>query len=103
MRSRTGLAVGALAAAGLLFVVQPARAADTGASADVGAAASTKSEASESAGAKTAKNTHHHHHHAKKSSSASGESATGAKANVKGSADTPAGGADVGAGAEMGR
>ncbi len=103
MRSRTGMAVGALATAGLLFVVQPSRAADMGASADVGAGVSTKSATSDSASTtKTAKNTHHHHHHAKKSSSASSESSTGAKAGMKGSVGSPAGGADVGAGADTG-
>ena len=101
MGSRITSTVGAIAAAGLLFVVQPSRAADAGASADVGASMKSKTTAAEPEAepAKTAKTEHHHRrHHAKRSSA--GTQGTGAAAT--GTAGTGAAGADASAGVKAG-
>jgi len=106
MRSINGLAVGALAAAGLLFVVQPVRAADPGVSGDVGAGVESKVKAEPSAdsSAKTAKSEHPHHatHHRHRKSPDAASSSTEGKAGVSGGLKTPAGSAGVNAGAGVG-
>jgi len=109
MKSIKAIGTAALAAAGLLFMMQPVYGLEAGAKAGVNVGADTdagktggSSAATASTDTTTTKKHHRHHRHGKPTSEGAGSSSTGAGASAGAGVKAGGAGVDAGAGASTG-